>query len=218
MGKTPRCPEWKYESHPHARDVLRKESVSILNDLTSRLDAKILVSDTRPVHRRLFSKLTLPNQPYLAGHYRGENFECLKTRQVGIPSNPRVGLPPRQVGLELSKLNQVSQGAIGRLDTLHQRADSEITPDAKLTAVVAVVCRVFAQFLLIHPYVYGNGHVGRIVLIAILGRFGYWPIRFSIEPRPFGTIYDDAIRRYQWGDPNPLEMLIMSCVSGLSEQ
>jgi hypothetical protein len=152
-------------------------------------------------------------RPAFAGHYRGEPFPYLRAYRVGIASNSRVGAPPQAVRLELQILNTLVDVGFKRLDIVHA-ADSSVTPEDRLSLAVAFACRWFSQFLMIHPYANGNGHMGRAGLIAILHRYGYTPRRFTIEPRPFSTIYSNAIREYQRGKPSALETFILKCVRG----
>lgn len=208
------CPHWDYESHSRRKAILQAETAAVLSELRAgTLDVKALVADTRPVHQRLFSSLTPAGQAYLAGHYRGEPFPCLRHRPVGIPSNPKVGCPPLQVKLEMAKFAQFASVVISTLDALHAKPDTEASAEDKLASTVAAACRLFAQFLLIHPYANGNGHAGRMMLVALLGRYGYWMSCFTIEPRPFGKTYDDATRDYQNGRPDALEKLVLGCIA-----
>jgi hypothetical protein len=92
------CPEWEYSKHPNSSPVLQKKIKAILIELRKgQIDSLNSVVDTRNIHQRLFHQLTPSEFPYYAGHYRGEDFRCLKYNQVVIPSDPRVGFPPNVV-------------------------------------------------------------------------------------------------------------------------
>ena len=206
---------WDYEHHPRRSMVLRAESARLLLDLIEqRLDAKKLIADTRDAHRRLFSKLTPPNQPNLAGHYRGEDFPYLKNRSVSIPGNPIVGCPPHQIKSELFKFNELAQSAITRIDLLTAAPTPLISEGEKFMGIIQCTANLSAHFLAIHPYANGNGHVGRLIMVALLGRYGHWPAKLDIEPRPSGSIYNVAIQQYQNGNPVHLEQFLMSSIKG----
>lgn len=79
--------------------------------------------------------------------------------------------------------------------------------------VVALASRVFEALLRIHPYVNGNGHIARLIVWCILGRYGYWPLRWTIDPRPTFPEYTVAIKEYRSGNPDMLERMIMQCLT-----
>jgi hypothetical protein len=206
---------WNYASHPNRRKVLRREVDKILTELHSgAIDAANLVADTRPYHRRMFSRLTPPGAQDFARHYRGESIAFLKNYRVGIPGNPFVGCPPTQVRLELQKLDAISQLAIKGLDDTFSSLGATASSESKLIALIKVTARLFGHFLSIHPYADGNGHAGRLIVIALLGRYNFWPTKFSLEPRPPGEAYSDCIRQWQWGNAEPLENLLLEYVIG----
>jgi Fic family protein len=82
-------------------------------------------------------------------------------------------------------------------------------PEEKLTYAITFACRVFEEFLRIHPYANGNGHIARFLIWVILGYCGYWPNNWRIEPRP-NPPYNDLIVEYRNGNCEPLEKLILS--------
>src|SRR4051812_23091833 len=96
------CPHWDYENHPQRKKILPAAAAQILGEIRlGTFDTPALLIDTRPIHRRLFSSLAPKHREYLAGHYRGDNFKCLRLCPVMIRSNPLVGAPPLSVKLEL---------------------------------------------------------------------------------------------------------------------
>ena len=58
----------------------------------------------------------------------------------------------------------------------------------KLYTAVVVACRAHAWFVHIHPYANGNGHMGRLLVVAILGRYGYWLQKWTIDPNPSSVL------------------------------
>src|SRR5436309_1413537 len=101
----PDCPAWEYSNHPESQGVLQREVKAALVALVSgELDTLVTAFDSRPVHRRLFRRLTPPNFEYYAGHYRGEAFRCLRSYSVTVQSDPRVGAPPQGVDFLVRQL------------------------------------------------------------------------------------------------------------------
>jgi fido (protein-threonine AMPylation protein) len=191
------------------------ESVKLVLILlrTGKLDTAECAADTRPVHLQLFSRLVPDKCPYYAGHYRGEDFACLRYSEVKIAGDSRVGWPASEVSLAMASLETEVRAAVKRLDGALNVPHSTIRPEDRLRYAVAVVCAIFEKFLCIHPYLNGNGHVGRFLIWAILGRYGYWPIKFAIEPRPPDPPYTDLIRMCRDGNHQPLEKYILRCLA-----
>lgn len=199
------CPVFNYEGHLSRRVILATRVRQLLLDLTTgAIDGRRCVLDTRQVHHHLFIELTPRDFEYFAGHYRGEPFRCLKHYRVTIPSDPRVGVPPGAVAYHLAELEKIIQSAYHALDTI------PLSRQERLRYLIAFVCRAFELFLLVHPYANGNGHVARLMVWCIFGRYGHWPRRWPVEPRPADPPYSDLIKRYRDGDKAPLEQFIAS--------
>lgn len=204
------CPSWQYSSHPDRVPVLRAETEAILSALRSgELNGLQASSDTRPVHRRLFGRLTPPGHPQYAGHYRGERVDCLWDYDVFIASDPRVGFHHTVVLSAMSSLALLIEQGCSSLDQAHENPRALPDEDLRLHTV-AFACRVFELFLRVHPYADGNGHVGRFSIWAVLGRYGYWPKRWPIEPRPPDPPYSELIARHRSGDTEPLERFVLA--------
>jgi len=105
----------------------------------------------------------------------------------------------------------ISRGAAA-LDTAHGLPNAQVPPDQKLLYVVVFACRVFVEFLTIHPYADGNGHAARFVIWSLLGRYGYWPRRWTVDPRPPDPPYGTMIAEYRGGNPEPLEKYVLGCI------
>jgi len=48
-----------------------------------------------------------------------------------------------------------------------------------------------------------------------LGRYGYWPENWSIDPRPGNPDYVAMITAYRNGNPQPLEEFMLKAILGL---
>jgi len=199
------CPKgWKYEDHPD-RAILTQRTQALLALIRSQKnDTLRTASDSRSQHGFLFNGLTPPGCDYFAGHYRGENFHCLRFYPVVVPADPRVGAHPSAVEYLMSELRAQLRSGLLALD-----ANVALSPKQRLQYIVVLACSVFVNFLTIHPYANGNGHAGRLIVWCITGRYGFWPKNWPIEPRPPDPPYSDMIRVYRDGNREPLEMLIL---------
>ncbi|MCP2727485.1 hypothetical protein [Limnofasciculus baicalensis] len=209
------CPTWEYSHHPKREEILKKRTKDVLVALYEQtLDLLESAADSRSIHSYLFSLLTPREEVYFAGHYRGEDFRCLKHYEVIIKENPSVGFSASIVVGQMEVLAKEIREGIKLLDATHQIPDSEISPEDKLLNTVVFACKVFYIVLLIHPYANGNGHAARFILWAILGRYGYLPLQFPIHPRPNYPLYNEAIEAYSQGNRQVLEEYILRCIIG----
>lgn len=202
----PDCPAFNYESDPRRGTLLGARVDEILIALLrGDIDTRNSVLDTRPLHHRLFVGLTPVNCDYYAGHYRGEPFRCLQHYRVMVPSDPRVGSPPVAVQHNLTELASIIRSGLDALE-----GGPPLSGRDRLRYLIVFACRAFEIFLRVHPYANGNGHAARLMIWCVLGRYGHWPRRWTVEPRPPDPPYSDLIRRYRDGDKNPLELFVAS--------
>lgn len=208
------CPEFNYEAHPQKSDVLKRRVTEVLADLRSgRCDTLGSAIDSRIIHRNLFLNLTPPGYEYYAGHYRGENYRCLRFCEVAIRTDPRVGYPSHLVQQNMEEVARTVRAGVSALDLAKDVSSAQLPQEEKILYVVVFACRVFEFFLRIHPYINGNGHVARFIIWAILGRYGYWPTRWPIDPRPPDPPYTELVRQYRDGNREPLEAYILSSLT-----
>jgi len=160
----------------------------------------------------MFSGLTPSPCPYFAGHYRGERFRCLEFYEVKIHGDPRVGVPPQRVMPDMSNLaDNIVRVGLSALNAGFSLPDSRLSPEEKLYYLVTFACRVLVEFLRVHPYANGNGHMGRWIVWLILAKFGYWPKKWPLDTSP---PYDQLIELHRDGDPLHLETYVLDCVAG----
>ena len=202
------CPAWEYDDHPHRKPLLLSTTHSILMQLRSgKLPTRQLARDTRTAHGEMFADLAPPEAPYYAGHYRGEPFLCLRHYRVEVKGDARVGSAP---GLVPKQMQDVAEQVDRVLAALDSASDAPgIEPETKVQYIVAVACRFMEALHRVHPYANGNGHMARLVVWAITGRYGYWPVGLSVDPRPRDPSYISLIDRYRNGDPQPLEEYVL---------
>ncbi len=205
------CPDsWPYEQHPKRKKLLARV-VDVIKRLRSRqLDGVRASQDSRPVHSGLFEGLTPPHFTYFAGHYRGEPFHCLEFSTVRAGNDPRTGTSPDMVAQRIDELKNLIARGVAEADNLV--ASGTLPEHEKMQHVVAFACRIFDLFLQVHPYVNGNGHVARFIVWAILGRYGFWPVRWTIEPRPPNPPYIPYLLEHRGGNGKPLVEWVLNCI------
>lgn len=209
-----RCSNWDYEDHPDSSRIVRPRCRAILIELArGQLDAGSLILDTRSIHRRLFKDLTPAACPYLAGHYRGENFPSLRNYEVRVAADPRVGVPAANVAANMLLFEQTVKGVIAALDAGSKLPDAQVSKAQKLLYLVNSAAAVHVEFLRIHPYANGNGHMGRFIVWCLLGKYGHWPKAWPFDDRP-GSPYTQLISDFRDGNSDPLVQFILKAIVG----
>ena len=208
------CPGWEYTNNPTHKLELRQRAASIMRSLRLRLiDCARSARDTRECHEHLFESVTPNDAPYYAGHYRGENFRCLRYYRVQVGGDDRVGAAPRLVLAQMATLATTISAIIAGMDRAVELPGVTLSSEQKLIYAVAFASRAFEEFLRIHPYANGNGHAARLLVCAIMGRYGYWPnpSLWYIDPRPANPSYTRLIQDYRNGNVEGLEKYLLSC-------
>jgi hypothetical protein len=168
--------------------------------------------DTRPLHRQYFEGLTPAGFEYYAGHYRGEDFPCLKDRQVQIVGDPLVGHAPYRIADDMRTFADDLTMITAQSDLVWGVNPTIVGQAEKLHRVVQLGVALFVYFLEIHPYLNGNGHMGRFLLISFLSRFGIFLSRWPLHPRPQDPPYSELIRRYRRGERDSLVRFVLDCI------
>ncbi|WP_105403439.1 Fic family protein [Neorhizobium sp. T7_12] len=211
------CPgNWEYEHHPNYKhEILSKRTANLLYSLRmSSIEQKLKAAqDTRPIHAVFFEGLTPKSFDYYAGHYRGEAFRCLDTYNVGVAGDSRVGhaasVAPAKMYDFASKMKEV----FNELHLIQAVPEKMFPPAHKLFRAIELAAGVFVYFLEIHPYANGNGHMGRFIMQAVLGRNDiYFNSSFQTHPRPNEPAYTRAIVAYRNGSKQALHQLLLSCI------
>jgi fido (protein-threonine AMPylation protein) len=203
------CPEWNYRKHPQYGTIMPKRETELMGTLvTDKVASATIAIDTRTAHQKLFGELTPPGHEYYAGHYRGEDFRCLKNCSVGVAQDTRVGAPPHRVALGMLRLSRAIRDTISALDK-----ECPITTNQELRLLVQFIGNSFVDFLTIHPYVDGNGHAARTILCAIMLHYGFRPV-WTLDSHPQEPDYSDFIVRYRNGDTEPLKQHILQWITG----
>lgn len=206
------CQWWEYEKHPDAH-LVGERCIAVLADLRRGvIEIVPSLKDMRGHHKRLFVGTTPDNCPYLAGHYRGEKFRCLEFLEVQVAGDPRVGVPSGRVLFDIANFAaQIIAAGVSALDAAFQLPDAQLSQEEKLNYLVVFSCRVLVEFLRIHPFGNGNGHVGRLIVWLLLARYGYWPKRWPLDESP---PYDKLLKDYRDGSFDGLEAFVFRSIVG----
>lgn len=213
-SSTSGCPEWHYDAHrDRAAKLPAAEALVISRLRRGEYDGTRIGPDSRPVHRDLFAQLVDPMFAYFAGNYRGTpGYHCLERYEIGVQQDRRVGYRADGVLGAMALLGKHMQESIGFLDTLCALSNADFPREDKLNSIIIVAARYFQEFLTVHPYADGNGHIGRFLVWLLIGRYGLWPEKWTIEPRPALApgAYGAAISAHRDGRPEDLEAMIRS--------
>jgi hypothetical protein len=211
---TTQCPAFDYETVAGFAAVLARRARETLIHVDGLSpDEKIAIGkDTRPVHQGYFAGLTPVGLEYYAGHYRGEDFTCLKFYHVHIPGDPMVGHPPDRVLNDMAIFGTDFDYVVADGDFVWAANSKVITPAEKLYRVIQLGVALFVYLLQIHPFANGNGHMARFFLISFLSRYGVKLARWPLHPRPQDPPYSEFIGRYRRGDRVSLEHFVLSCI------
>jgi Fic/DOC family len=211
---TTHCPPFEYETVAGWSAILANRARAALIRLNglSPQEKITIGKDTRPVHQRYFAGLTPVGVEYYAGHYRGEDFTCLKFLYVNIPGDPMVGHPPDRVFNDMTIFGTDFENVVAEGDFVWSANSKVIKPAEKLYRVIQLGVALFVYLLQIHPFANGNGHMARFFLISFLSRYGVTLSRWPLHPRPKDPPYSEFIGRYRRGERVLLEHFVLSCI------
>ena len=160
-----------------------------------------------------FAGLTPEHFSYFAGHYRGEPLRCLNNYEVGIDGDTSVGHTAATVPAEMEAFGSRLRYALLLVDMQMALPSAGLPPAVKMIVLAQVVAALFVEFLEIHPYANGNGHMSRLIVLTLLGKHNYYPRReWTIDPRPSDPRYPNLIMQYRSGTRDPLVQYIIECL------
>ena len=207
MGHWGSCTNWDYEDHPNRSRVTRrsKRLERLVQKHPKRFARYGL--DTRPGHKFMFYGMTPESCPELVGSYRGSPTPSLANYSVGVPSDDKVGTPPGFVAFAMTEFERRCE-----LVTAQYHDTTATQPRAvRLVRLVAALCGLLEEFFRIHPYANGNGHTGRLMMLVLMVRQGFNPVRWHIDDSP---AYHDAIRAYRRGKEKDLQRFLLKAIAG----
>lgn len=193
------CVNWDYEKHDKAKAV-KSRCFDLLVGLRTKSVQPIAAVDTRPIHAAMFKGLTHPDCPYFAGHYRGSR-DCLVNYEVHVGGASTA--PSTNVQAQMSALAAEIQADLAAV-----QQPSNLPPAEALVSRLDVVLDRMVEFLAIHPYANGNGHMQRFIVWCYLAAMNLWPKRWPMDERP-PRPYDEFIHLYRKGVKDPLRAYVL---------
>lgn len=213
--QTTDCPPWEYTDYPHHKTLLRARTLAANINLrrASKNNLLQLAKNTQLFHSDYFDGLTPPGHEYYAGNYRGHDGHiCLKISHVQIASDPRVGWAPDEVSPGMAEFDYRADESSCEIDILMPVQTSLVPNGVKFVRISEVVAALFVYFLEIHPYINGNGHMARLMLMSFLAMHRIYLSRWNIDPRPPDPPYTECIKQYRNGNHDPLVSFILRCI------
>jgi fido (protein-threonine AMPylation protein) len=191
--RAPEGPRWNAQQTPEARLLLLERSKGIAAKLLSSTptEQKEFLIDTRSVHRELFADLVPAGFAEYAGFYRGSNVPSLKTRRVAIRYGKSfVGsrfertVPPYLVP--------------ERMEMISNYIDETVSIEIPRELYLNRMSKIFFMINDIHPYLDGNGHISRLVLLILASRqeLKVSPM-WTIFPRPYTAAMGLCLQAYR---------------------
>lgn len=86
------------------------------------------------------------------------------------------------------------------------------SPSQRIHLVAKYAAQFFDLFLRVHPYANGNGHIARLLVLAVFASFDIWPKKWPVEGRPPGP-YGDIIKASRRGNPSLLVKYMVQCIA-----
>lgn len=189
-------------SDPQKNELLCVRSKTVIVELhqLSEVDTS-RIADTRPTHLFLFDGMANSGCAVCVGNYRTAKGDPVLNRHVGFGGH--YGAPPSEVEQRIDELRTKIRTQY-RLLKSHKFASEE----AFLFHLAKYAARIIYDFIMIHPYCDGNGHISRYLLFAIVMPEGYTPYRWRIHPRPTSE-YIEAMKASSPTDQSELVKLII---------
>lgn len=204
------CNGWDYETHPDVSAVTEACKAFLIELRANPACKAAALADTRHFHSILFSAVVPDPCPYLAGNYRGADFPCLRNYDVGFGRHR--GTFPLGVAYAMENLHKDLVGSFDDLDKAGRSAKAPLTGRDFLLRLVQLLAATMVRFFTIHPYANGNGHMGRLLVWAALGRYNRLPVQWWLDASP--PRYGPLIDAHRAGDFKPLEMYLLKCIVG----
>jgi fido (protein-threonine AMPylation protein) len=204
--------DWEYGDHPNRSEITRRCILlgsGLISNSTRYIQPRSRYSSTRRAHKYVFRSFTPSGFWFYAGKYRGSKYPILDTYDVGISTDGKVGLTFAKVRQQMNLLDKQFEQAMDKFEGMFQ--DGKKSRAASLVMLVETLANFLVRFLTIHPYANGNGHMARLLVLAMLGRVNIRPAAWTLDDRP---PYDKAIFDYRRGNTTPLINVIFRCICG----
>jgi Fic family protein len=125
--------------------------------------------------------------------------------------DPRVGTDPKLVKRHMAEFDAQLQKAVAIFEKAWNARTEPVDDKVFLLRLVHILGFFLQKFLTIHPYANGNGHIGRLIVWILLGRFGFWPNKWPLDASPS---YYQALTDHRNGKVKPLNDFILDCIVG----
>lgn len=173
---------WEPEDHPDFQSLMPTLSEQVLNDLLAaeNEEKRHFLLDTQEIHERLYAQFTWTNYEDCAGHYR-------------FTPDTKVANWPVAVNFKIGDSERILYGAISRenlltqLDATNEKIKNciENPPDDK-KLLAAKIVTIAIEFLRMHPYANGNGHISRL-MFPVMASFSPFTVKngWSVNPSSY---------------------------------
>ena len=121
-----------------------------------------------------------------------------------------MGTLPFGVAVAMDFLHQDLDAGVKVLDASAATAERPAQRTKLLKDVAVFAATILERFFTIHPYVNGNGHMGRLVVWLLLTKYGFPPKSWTVDERPPG--YIGLIDEHRAGKTKPLAAFIIKSV------
>lgn len=156
--------------------------------------------DTRPAHKFMFQGMTPDSCACIIGNYRGTE-TCLELRYcpVRVDDDMKIGFAPELV---MGAMNELDDECNQLMCVHHAWLENEgltASQERQLMKFAVAAAKIFERFLTIHPYIDGNGHCARLLVLKLLTWANFPPRRWDIDAKM--DVYQElkAHRRGQRG-------------------
>jgi Fic/DOC family len=186
---------WNIAALPGAGAVLAGRAPALLQQVRGKEAAARLavVADSRSLHAALFDGLAPADLPEAAGTWRGTPGTGLATAARAVfVTRTAPGLRRRDLCAPAAEVAARMEGFAAEAAAIWAGGDRVTEAEA-----LASLARMLATFFAIHPYLDGNGHVGRMLAVLLADRLGlHTDPGWTLHQRPYGHVFSLCLQWY----------------------
>ena len=157
---------WEPSKHPDFNSLMPEITEKELNRLlaASTEERIAFLMDPRAVHRAIFQRFVDGGRTEFAGHYRGEDIPGLGDCRVGLDYSDNeetlhiVFSFPEEVDEKIKQSHQV----------LIRKFSDKASASNNPASIVPSIVSILFNFLSLHPFANGNGHIARIMFPVLV--------------------------------------------------